>query len=205
MNPSGAQIAPLALSALAWVGCLATSAVLILAGFLKLWDSSLPLGRDVLDFRFLASTGFVALQTGLRCLLGVRAMAILGSLCLVVPAVAGQVPELLNAAYRVMLWSWTPFRFSVEGLRSLCRACPARRTSRPGPGCSPDCSRPGWCSRCGRAGQPSSRLKRTRRTGLSTLVSTRQTDCQVPSVITPPSTGIVAYGGNSAGRTWSRP
>ncbi|SFJ08260.1 hypothetical protein SAMN04489731_115132 [Amycolatopsis regifaucium] len=127
----------------------------VLAGFLKLWDSSLPLGWDVLGFLFLTSTGFAALQTGLPRLLGVRAMALLGPLYLVAPAVAGQVPELP--------------------------------------------------SRSARRNQPSRRLKRTRRTGLSRLVSTRQIDCQVPSVSTPPRTGIVAYGGSSAGRTWSRP
>ncbi|MFC3456582.1 ABC transporter permease [Amycolatopsis speibonae] len=155
LHPASAagRIAPLALSALAWVGCLAAGAVLIvagrrigrdagvtarftqivsagvlvtgvLAGFLKLWDSALPLGWDVLGFLFLASTGFAALQTGLLRLLGVRAMAILGPLYLVAPAVAGQVPELLNPAYRAILWSWTPFRFSAEGLRSLLQGVP---------------------------------------------------------------------------------
>ena len=34
-------------------------------------------------------------------------------------AVAGQPPELLNPVYRDLLWSWTPFRFSTEALRSL--------------------------------------------------------------------------------------
>ena len=147
------RVAPLGLSALAWVGCLAGGAVLVLvgarigreagvaarftqifsagvlvtgvlAGFLKLWDSSLPLGWDVLGFLFLTSTAFAALQTGLLRLLGVRAMAVLGPLYLVAPAVAGQVPELLNPAYRAVLWSWTPFRFSTEGLRSLLQGVP---------------------------------------------------------------------------------
>ncbi|WP_410661135.1 ABC transporter permease [Amycolatopsis sp. lyj-112] len=150
---AAARVAPLGLSALAWVGCLAAGAVLllagrrmgrdagvgarftqivaagvlvtgVLAGFLKLWDSSLPLGWDVLGFLFLTATGFAALQTGLLRLLGVRAMAILGPLYLVAPAVAGQVPELLNPAYRAVLWSWTPFRFSAEGLRSLLQGVP---------------------------------------------------------------------------------
>ncbi len=35
------------------------------------------------------------------------------------PAVAGLAPELINPIYRAALWSWTPFRFSTEGLRSL--------------------------------------------------------------------------------------
>ncbi|WP_410653172.1 ABC transporter permease [Amycolatopsis sp. cmx-4-54] len=155
LHPASAagRVAPLALSALAWVGCLAAGAVLILAGrrvgrdagaaarftqivsagvlvtgvlagFLKLWDSALPLGWDVLGFLFLTSTGFAALQTGLLRLLGVRAMAILGPLYLVAPAVAGQVPELLNPVYRAVLWSWTPFRFAAEGLRSLLQGVP---------------------------------------------------------------------------------
>lgn len=38
---------------------------------------------------------------------------------LMAPAVAAQPPELLNPAYRTLLWSWTPFRFSTETLRSL--------------------------------------------------------------------------------------
>lgn len=142
------RTAPLAISALAWIGCLATGAVLllltrraktapsrgmrltaiacagasvtaVLAGFLKLWDSSLPLGWPVLGFLLLAVVAFAALQAGLLRLLGVRAMAVLGPLYLVAPAVAGQVPELLNPAYRALLWSWTPFRFVTEGLRSL--------------------------------------------------------------------------------------
>jgi hypothetical protein len=96
----------------------------VIAGFLKLWDASLPLDWDVLGFLFLAVTGFDALQAGLLRLLGVRAMAILGPLYLVAPAVAGQVPEMLNPAYRSLHWSWTPFRFSTEGLRSLLQGTP---------------------------------------------------------------------------------
>jgi hypothetical protein len=105
----------------AGVGVLVTAAV---AGFFALWDSSLPLTADVLGFVFLAATAFAALQAGLLRLLGLRAMAVLGPLYLVAPAVAGQVPELLNPAYRALLWSWTPFRFSTEGLRSLLQGVP---------------------------------------------------------------------------------
>jgi hypothetical protein len=147
------RTAPLAASALAWVGCLVAGAALMLgsrrfglvpgvgarvaqvlgagvlitaviAGFLKLWDSTLPLGWDVLGFLFLAATAFASLQAGLLRLLGLRGMAILAPLYLVAPAVAGQVPELLNPAYRALLWSWTPFRFSAEGLRSLLQGTP---------------------------------------------------------------------------------
>ncbi|WP_116051770.1 ABC transporter permease [Amycolatopsis palatopharyngis] len=150
LHPTASVVraAPLGLSALAWVGCLAAGAVLtllaargsvrpgagarllqiggvtvlitaVLTGFLALWDSSLPLGWDVIGFLALTAAGFAALQAGLLRLLGLRAMAILGPLYLVAPAVAGQVPEMLDPAYRALLWSWTPFRFSTEGLRSL--------------------------------------------------------------------------------------
>ncbi|MDX3194400.1 hypothetical protein PV458_38905 [Streptomyces sp. MN03-5084-2B] len=149
----GGRIAPLAASALAWIGALVAGLALtqlakrtgrtigagarflqvigagvlitaVVAGFFALWDSSLPLTADVLGFVFLAATAFAALQAGLLRLLGLRAMAVLAPLYLVAPAVAGQVPELLNPAYRALLWSWTPFRFSTEGLRSLLQGVP---------------------------------------------------------------------------------
>ncbi|MGW5723432.1 ABC transporter permease [Amycolatopsis sp. NPDC003865] len=147
------RTAPLAASALAWIGALVAGLALtqlakrtgrtigagarllqvlgagvlvtaVVAGFFALWDSALPLDAGVLGFVFLAATAFAALQAGLLRLLGLRAMAVLGPLYLVAPAVAGQVPELLNPAYRALLWSWTPFRFSAEGLRSLLQGVP---------------------------------------------------------------------------------
>ena len=147
------RTAPLAASALAWIGALVAGLALTqlakrtgrtvgagarflqvvgagvlvtaaVAGFFALWDAALPLDLDVLGFVFLAATAFAALQAGLLRLLGLRAMAVLGPLYLVAPAVAGQVPELLNPAYRTLLWSWTPFRFSAEGLRSLLQGVP---------------------------------------------------------------------------------
>ncbi|EOD69587.1 hypothetical protein [Amycolatopsis vancoresmycina] len=147
------RVAPLAASALAWIGALIAGLALtqlarrtgrmigagarflqvvgagvlitaVVAGFFALWDSALPLTADVLGFVFLAATAFAALQAGLLRLLGLRAMAVLAPLYLVAPAVAGQVPELLNPAYRALLWSWTPFRFSAEGLRSLLQGVP---------------------------------------------------------------------------------
>jgi hypothetical protein len=85
-----------------------------------------------------------ALQAGLLRVLGVGAMAILGPLYLVAPAVAGQVPELLNPAYRALLWSWTPFRFSAEGLRSFLQGTPdAPDAWLPESGSLPRCWSPG--------------------------------------------------------------
>ena len=142
------RTAPLAASALLWIGGLVAAlgygllvvrqgmrpgplsratllltvsvvATGVVAGFLKLWDSSLTLGWDVLGFVFLTAVAFSAVQGALLRIFRLRAAAILGPLYLIAPAVAGQVPEMLNPAYRTLLWSWTPFRFSTEGLRSL--------------------------------------------------------------------------------------
>jgi len=146
LNPASAagRTAPLAASALLWIAGLAagglftvlakrsgpgarllgvaTATVLgvgVVVGLLRLWDSTLPLGADVLGFLALVAAAFALLQAGLFRLLGVRAMAVLGPLYLMAPAVAGQSPELLDPTYRALLWSWTPFRFSSETLRDL--------------------------------------------------------------------------------------
>ncbi|HVW41895.1 MAG TPA: ABC transporter permease [Amycolatopsis sp.] len=153
VHPAGAaaRTAPLAVSILAWLGSLAAGAALlvlskrrtlnlaarltrvlasavlmtaVLAGFLKLWDASLPMGWDVLGFIFGVSIAFAAIQGALLRLFGLAAMAVLGPMYLLAPAVAGQVPEMLNPAYKAALWSWTPFRFSTEGLRSILQGTP---------------------------------------------------------------------------------
>ena len=103
------------------VSVLATTAV---AGLMKLWDSSLDLNGEVLGFMLLTAVAFASVQGALLRLLHLRAAAILGPLYLLAPAVAGTVPEMLDPAYRTLLWSWTPFRFSTEGLRSLLQGTP---------------------------------------------------------------------------------
>ncbi|MFC7616873.1 ABC transporter permease [Actinokineospora soli] len=155
LHPAGAagRTAPLAASALLWVGGLASAAALFLlarregvevrpahrfglvagiavvatavvAGLFALWDSTLPLGWEVLGFLLLTGVAFAAVQGALVRFMGIRAMAVLGPLYLIAPAVAGSVPELLDPVYRALLWSWTPFRFSAEGLRSLLQGTP---------------------------------------------------------------------------------
>jgi hypothetical protein len=146
LHPASAagRTAPLAATALLWIAGLvagaaftlvarkptsagrlagaATTTVLgvaVVAGFFALWDSSLPLGWDVLGYLALVGAAFALVQGALLRLLGIRAMALLGPLYLIAPAVAGQVPELISPGYRALLWSWTPFRFSTEGLRAL--------------------------------------------------------------------------------------
>jgi hypothetical protein len=93
--------------------------VAVVAGLARGWDSSLVLGWDAAGFLALVGLAFALVQTGVLRWLGIRGIAILGLLYLTAPAVASLVPELINPVYRTLLWSWTPFRFSAEGLRSL--------------------------------------------------------------------------------------
>ncbi|HVV08849.1 ABC transporter permease [Amycolatopsis sp.] len=147
------RTAPLAVSILCWLGSLAAAGALlaaakrtgrpitlatrlvrvlasavfmtaVVAGFLKLWDKTLPLGWNVLGFVFLVALAFASIQGALLRIFGLAALAVLGPLYLLAPAVAGQVPELLNPAYKNALWSWTPFRFSTEGMRSILQGTP---------------------------------------------------------------------------------
>lgn len=133
------RTAPLAASALLWVGGMIagllfvvlkgrkfrllsslTTAVLVVAsvtGLLAWWG--VTFSAEALGFLLVVAVSFALLQAGLFKHLGIRAMGILGLLYLMAPAVAGQVPELLNPIYKAVLWSWTPFRFSADGLRSL--------------------------------------------------------------------------------------
>ncbi|WP_434440187.1 ABC transporter permease [Lentzea sp. E54] len=133
------RTAPLAVSALLWVGGMVagllfvvlkgrslrwlsalTAAVLVAGsttGLLAWWG--VTFNATALAFLLAVAVSFALLQAGLFKHLGLRAMGVLGLLYLMAPAVAGQVPELLAPAYKAVLWSWTPFRFSTEGLRSL--------------------------------------------------------------------------------------
>jgi hypothetical protein len=98
-------------------GALAGTAVVL--GLAHAWDASIPLGWDVAGFLVLVGLAFALLQAAVLRLAGLPGLGLLALLYLMSPSVAGTVPELLNPVYRALLWSWTPFRFSAEGLRSL--------------------------------------------------------------------------------------
>jgi hypothetical protein len=91
----------------------------VVVGFGTLWDADLPFSWELTGFLALAGLGFALLQSGILRWLGLRGMAILAPLYLIAPSLAGQVPELLHPAYRALLWSWSPFRFTAEAIRSL--------------------------------------------------------------------------------------
>jgi hypothetical protein len=113
----GRPLGRLATLAAAVVSALLGTAVV--AGLARAWDSSLTLDWNAAGFLALVGLAFALLQAAVLRWLGVRGVALLVPLYLTAPAVAGLVPELLNPVYRDALWSWTPFRFSTEGLRSL--------------------------------------------------------------------------------------
>lgn len=145
---TAAKVLPLAASALLWLGTLVGSLLLVLLasrhgrvptfgarllsvaamagaapavvlGLGRLWDHDLDIGWPLVGFLVLVAGAFAALQGGVLRLLGLRGAALLAPLYLMAPAVAAQPPELLDPTYRTFLWSWTPFRFSTETLRSL--------------------------------------------------------------------------------------
>jgi len=145
---AAARAVPLAASALLWIGTLVGSVLLVaisarakrpttvplraataagvaigatgaVLGLMALWDSNLRMDARLIGFLLLAGFAFAAVQGAVLRLTGLAGMAILAPLYLMAPAVAGQVPEVLHPAYRTLLWSWTPFRFSTEGVRSL--------------------------------------------------------------------------------------
>ena len=117
-------LAPGAVARLALVTSVGVAATGVVVGLMTLWDSSLDISVDVLGFLFLTAVAFASVQGALLRLLRLRAAALLGPMYLLAPAVAGTVPEMLDPAYRTLLWSWTPFRFSTEGLRSLLQGVP---------------------------------------------------------------------------------
>jgi hypothetical protein len=91
----------------------------VVVGLAWLWDSSLPIEWPVVGFLALCGLAFALLQAAALRWLGFVAIALLAPFYLMAPAVAGLPPELINPTYRALLWSWTPFRFSTEGARSL--------------------------------------------------------------------------------------
>lgn len=113
----GVPLGRVAVAGVAAAAALLGTAVVV--GFAWLWDSSLPIGTEVAGFIFLVGLAFALLQAGILRWLGPAGVALLGPLYLMAPAVAGLPPELINPIYRALLWSWTPFRFSAEGLRSV--------------------------------------------------------------------------------------
>jgi len=111
---------PLRLATAVGVAVGATCAVLAL---MALWDSGMfrsgQIDGQLVGFLLLVAFAFAAVQGAVLRLTGLAGMAILAPLYLMAPAVAGQVPELLHPAYRVLLWSWSPIRFATEAVRSL--------------------------------------------------------------------------------------
>lgn len=106
-------------AALTAAGAVAVAGPLVVWGFAALWGVDIAWTAGAVGFLVLVAGAFALLQGAVLRLLGLPGIGLLALLYLAAPAVAGQVPELLHPAYRVLLWSWTPLRFSTEGLRSV--------------------------------------------------------------------------------------
>jgi hypothetical protein len=111
---------PLRLATAAGVTLGATAALL---GLIALWDAGLfssgQVDAPLIGFLLLIAFAYATVQGTILRLIGLPGIAVLAPLYLMAPAVAGQVPEVLHPAYRVLLWSWSPIRFSTEGVRSI--------------------------------------------------------------------------------------
>lgn len=104
---------------LAAAGAVAVLGPAVVWGLARLWGLGIAWSAGDLAFLALAGLAFALLQGGLLRLLGPPGIGVLALLYLTAPAVAGQAPELLHPAYRVLLWSWTPLRFPADALRDL--------------------------------------------------------------------------------------
>jgi LPXTG-motif cell wall-anchored protein len=104
---------------LAVAGAVAVLGPAVVWGFARLWGLGIAWSAGALGFLALTGLAFALLQGGLLRLLGLPGIGVLALLYLTAPAVAGQAPELLHPAYRVLLWSWTPLRFPTDALRDL--------------------------------------------------------------------------------------
>jgi hypothetical protein len=88
-------------------------------GFATLWDGGTAWPPAAIGFLVLVAAGFAAVQGAVLRLAGLLGLPILGLLYLMAAPMATQPPELITPVHRVLLWSWTPFRFAVESQRSL--------------------------------------------------------------------------------------
>lgn len=104
---------------LAAVGTATVLGPAVVLGFAWLWDSGISVPASAIAFLVLVAAAFALIQGAVLRLLGLFGIAILAPLYLMAPAVAALPGELVQPAYKVALWSWTPFRFSTETLRSL--------------------------------------------------------------------------------------
>ncbi len=105
-----------------WLVSLTAASILapaVVLGYAALWDSSLEVPWPAVGYLVLVAAAFAAVHGFVLRLLGLAGAPLLALLYLTVPAVAALPPELLQPAYRVLLCSWSPFRFSTETLRSL--------------------------------------------------------------------------------------
>lgn len=104
--------------AMGWIIVIAASAFLVWMAA-SCYGMELQSAIDVWLFLCLAGTAFFFLQSALLNLMGIAAMGLLVLLLFFSMPVIGMAPEFLPETTRNLLYSWTPFRFAAEGMRSV--------------------------------------------------------------------------------------
>jgi len=97
----------------------AVAGTVVVVALARIWDASLAIGWDVIGLLALIGLAFALLQAAVLRWLGLLGIPLLALLYLMAPAAAGLPSELLSPVYRDLIWSWLPFRFSAQGIRSL--------------------------------------------------------------------------------------
>jgi hypothetical protein len=97
----------------------AVAGTILVVGLARVWDQSLAIGLDVIGFMALVGLAFALLQAAVLRWTGLAGIPLLALTYLMAPAAAGLPSEVLSPVYRNLIWSWLPFRFSAEGIRSL--------------------------------------------------------------------------------------
>lgn len=106
-------------TALLTAAVVTVAAPAVVYGFAALWGLGIDWTWQAVGFLALVAGAFALVQAAVLRVLGIPGIAVLALVYLTAPAVAGLAPEMLNPAYRILLWSWTPIRFSADALRTL--------------------------------------------------------------------------------------
>ncbi|TDD13759.1 hypothetical protein [Nonomuraea diastatica] len=83
------------------------------------WESGIAWTAEAIALIFLIAMAFSALHGALARLLGWASLPLISLIYLIGAPMATQPPELLAPAYRVLAWSWSPLRITVDQLRAL--------------------------------------------------------------------------------------
>ncbi|TDE54634.1 hypothetical protein E1295_14655 [Nonomuraea mesophila] len=82
------------------------------------WGDGVAWTAGAVAMTFLTATAFAAFHGALARLLGWASLPLIGLLYLIGAPMATQPPELLAPVYRLLAWSWSPLRITVDETRA---------------------------------------------------------------------------------------